>query len=187
MPKKEIVTLKEIERDIIHSLKKAPEISESTYKKWAIPFGILGGVFGILTLIQPKIGMTGLLILLMVGIVGIVIETVLFRYKIKSVCIEDYKIESAVLSHVEEEHYKVKGAGVKTRHSRLASVYTLHFENGRSLRLPKDNYSWSQERLMSDFAIYQSSHRGDPFIIVVKKDSEEIVMAYPTDFFEYKE
>lgn len=39
---------------------------------------------------------------------------------------------------------------------------------------------------MSDFAIYQSAHREDTMITVVKKENGEIIMAYRTEFFEYK-
>ena len=34
--------------------------------------------------------------------------------------------------------------------------------------------------------IYKSTHREDTFVVVPKKDTGEIVMAYNTNAFEYK-
>ena len=62
----------------------------------------------------------------------------------------------------------------------------LHFENGKSWCIPKENYPWSKE-IMSDSAILQSANQGDRFIVVMAKESGEILMGYHTDFFEYKE
>lgn len=186
MTKREVFTLKEVEYDISYSLKNAPERSESSYKKLLIPCGVLGVLLAILSIFQPKIGLIGLLILAIVAIVSVIFELLFSKHRVKSVSIDDYEIDTAILSYAEEEHYKQIRAGVNIRHSRKINNYTLHFENGKSFRLPKDNYAWSKERSMSDFAIFHSSHRGDLFIVAVKKDSFEIAMAYPAEFFEYK-
>lgn len=100
----------------------------------------------------------------------------------KRVELDDYEVTSDVLSHTEGESYIVRNA----YGDRTVSNYTLYFESGKSWHIPEDNYLWSKERPMSDFAIHQSSHRGDSFIVVVKKDTGKIATAYNTEFFEYK-
>ena len=65
-------------------------------------------------------------------------------------------------------------------------AYIMRFENGKSWNIPKDNYTWSGEHPMSDRTLYQSTHPRDLFLTVTKKDTGEIVMAYPTEYFEYK-
>lgn len=186
MPKKEIVTLKEVEHDIKNSIKTAQEIPESSYRKWAIPCGILGVLMAILTVFHPKIALLGLFTIIIVAVVGSIIEIEVRKHKRKSFCIDDYEVAIATLSHTEEEHYKQTGGGVRVRHSKQVNNYILWFENEKIWRVPKNNYTWSKEREMSDCAIYQSSHRGDSFIVVITKVSCDIVMAYNTEFFEYK-
>lgn len=185
MSTKEIVTLKEIEHDIKNSLKTSQEIPESSYRKWAIPGGIWGVLMAILSIFQLKIALLGLFIVIIVAVFAIIIEALVLKHKRKSFCIDDYEVAIAALSHTEEEHYK-QSRGVRVRRGRKVNNYTLWFENKRSWRVPKHNYTWSKEHEMSDLAIFQSSHRGDIFIVVINKISCNIVMAYNTEFFEYK-
>ena len=39
---------------------------------------------------------------------------------------------------------------------------------------------------MSDKALYQLAHAGDEFIVVTKKDTGDVAVAYPSAYFEYK-
>ena len=184
MAKKEIITLTQIEQDIIHSLKEPQEMSKSTYKKWRIPCAIIGGLLVVVSIFYPTIGVYSLLILLVAGCAGGAIEYLLLRRKRKNVCIVDYDVTTEVLSNKVEESYS---APAGKHRSRTVTNYTLFFENGEGWRIPQDNYLWSEERPMSDFYIYQNSHRGDAFIVVIKKDTGKIAMAYDTEFFKYKE
>jgi hypothetical protein len=121
----------------------------------------------------------GLLIVLLV--IGIVAH-VRLRCRIKRVSFENYEIRQETVKSVARESYVAKGP---KWHSERVGNYTLFFESGKSWRIPKDNYLWSEERPMSDFAGFQSAHRGDTFLAVVKKDTEDVVVAYHTTVFEY--
>ena len=186
MPKKEIVTLKEIERDIKNSLKMGKEMSRSSYLKGAIPCAVLGVILGIISIFQPQIIVNVFLLLIavvvgVIAVVGAIIEVSTRKHKRNSVRMDDYDVSFASLSHTEEEHY------IETSHhySRQVNIYTLEFEDGREWIIPKVNYTWSQEFTMSDFTISLSSHPGDSFIVVARKDTRDIVMAYQAEFFEY--
>ncbi|MBQ9783750.1 MAG: hypothetical protein IJW44_04450 [Clostridia bacterium] len=186
MAKREVFTLKEVERDIVYSMKHAPEMSESSYKRMLVPCAILGGILGVFSVFQPKIGLIVLLVFVLAFILSCVLGGLKKRHRIKSVRMEDYQLEVVPLSHKEEEHYRQRRGGARVRRSKQIDNYTLHFENGKSLRLPKDNYCWSRERPMSDHALYQCVYRGSECILVTHKESGRIVMAYPAEYFEYK-
>jgi len=186
MANKEIITLERIEQDLIQSLKKPQELSESSYKNRSVPSILLGAGLAILSIFNPKIGLYGLFALITVAIVGTIIELSALRHKRKNVCICDYEITTMKLSDTAEEHYVQKGAGVRFRHTRQVNNYTLRFENGKIWNIPKENYTWSKDGPMSDFFIYQNAHRTDLFIVVENKDTGKIAMAYHADHFEYK-
>ena len=95
-------------------------------------------------------------------------------------------MEIAKLSHKEEEHYKQRGPRSGVPDSKQVDNYTLYFENKQSFCLPKDNYLWSEERPMSDFAIFQVAQRGEEFYLAINTITGNIDMIYPLEFFEYK-
>ena len=64
--------------------------------------------------------------------------------------------------------------------------YMIRFENGGVWRIAEKNYSWSVERPMSDWYIFENAHRGDVFITVTERSTGTVMMAYDTEFFEYK-
>ena len=192
MAKKEIVTLEDIEQDISNSLKEYKEMSGSNYKKITIVALIVGTLFVVAYYFYVKTLQTVLYLLIAAIIIVsavIIIKYLLHRNKRKKFCIDDYEVTTEVLSHKDEEQYKAienRYPERKWRKYRTITIHTLYFENGKSWRIPEDNYLWCEERPMSEFAVYQSSHRGDVFIVAVKKDTGEIAMAYNTEFFEYK-
>lgn len=185
MANKQILTKTEIEKDIINALKNPPNMSEASYKKTTIPAIIIAVLLVVIEFIYP-IFILWVLIALVVFLIGSAIFNH-FRLKnrIKRVSINDYYITKEVVHSISEEHYRAERGG-KRRRTEQINNYTVRFENGKSWRIPKDNYLWSVERPMSDCAIFRSTHREDVFIVVTKKDTNEIVMAYHTDFFEYK-
>lgn len=180
---KETVSPTQIQQDIIHSLQNPPNMSEASYKKWTIPFLLPACLLGVAAFLYPKLLFYGLLVLIPALLLLCTVNHFRIQYKVKKVSINDYDVTTDVLSHSSEERYVAKG---HRHHGKVITNYTLHFENGADWRIPKDNYLWSTERPMSDAAIFQSSHRGDGFIVVTKKDTGKIAMAYHTDFFEYK-
>ena len=67
------------------------------------------------------------------------------------------------------------------------TIYRLHFENGKSLQIPRLNFTWSEEQSISDAALYNEAHRGDGFYLAVHKETGKIAMAYPKSRFVYQE
>lgn len=179
MAKKQILTRSEIEKDIINVFKQPQEMSESSYKKWTIPSVIIACI----EFIYPIFILWVVLALVIFLIASSIISRFRLKRHIKNVSIDDYEIKTEVVANTTEESYVKKGP---KWHSKRVNNYTIRFENGESWRIPEDNYPWSKERRMSGFAIFQSTHRGDVFMVVIKKDTGKIVVAYNTEFFEYK-
>ena len=180
-----MITQAEIKKDIINSLKQPLEMSKSSYKKLTIPCIIIACLLIVVTYTHPKIILYALLFLLVSPFLFGAVSYFRLQHKIKNVHTDDYAVITAVLSHTSEESYVLRRP--KWYNSERVNNYTLYFENGESWRVPKDNYNWSERRRMSNVSVYQSSHRGDVFIIVVKKDTGIIVTAYNSGLFEYKE
>ena len=184
MAKKEILTNDKIEKDIITAIKKPPNDSERTYKRTTYLVAIIAAIIIVVTaFISPELLIWEFLALLMLPFVYVIFLVIQRKIKINKVAINDYSITTEIVHSTAQEHFSVR-----TGKHRVAHIdnYILRFENGKSWRVPKDNYLWSVERPMSDFAIYESTHRKDSMIVVTKKNSGEIVMAYHTDFFEYR-
>jgi len=184
--KKEIFTNNEIEKDIINALKMPADESEASYKKWSIPCAIFGCLIGVGGIFYPTILIWVLLALIPLLGAGAIAYRIFLNRRIKKVSVEDHEIKTAVVSHTNEDSYVVRRGGHYSRRETI-HVFTIYFEDGKRWDIPKDNYLWSVERPMSDLAIFHAAHRGDVFIVVSRKDDGEIVMAYDTEFFEYKE
>lgn len=185
MSKKIVITRAEIEKDIINALKQPQEMSKEAYKKLTIPSIIIACLLIIIEFVYPIFILWLLLaILISLPVIGIISHFRL-KHKIKRVSSDDYDITIETVHSIAEEHYRAERGG-KFRRTELVNNYTIRFENGKNWRVPKENYPWSEKLRMSDVGIYKSTHREDVFIVVTKKDTSEIVMAYHTDFFEYK-
>ena len=92
-----------------------------------------------------------------------------------------------VVHSTAEEHYKAEtGGSIRHRRTEQINNYIVRFESGKSWRIPKELYRWNERLRMQDRGIYHTTHRGDTLIVVTKKDKGEIVIAYHTDIFEYK-
>ena len=191
MAKKEIFTIKEVERDVANSFRYAPEMTEESYQKWMIPCAVLGILLAIASYFYPAMILRVMGVLIGVAIVSVVVHVLRTRHKMRTVCMDDYRIETGTFSHKAHEQYWQKNFGSRRirwcGHNRQVDIYTLYFENGKSFCLPRDNYAWSREYPMTDFAIYESARRGEEFYLVIHKSSEGIAMVYPREFFEYKE
>ena len=173
-----LLTDKEITQDIIGALKNPPHAPDSKSDRW-IELCILGVIIAIGIFYSILWVLVALLLMLPLYFLG---ARLLLNHRIKHVCISDYEIKSATVSNTDYEYM--------TRskyHSHIIQNYTVHFEGGTEWRIPKDNYPWCTERRMSDWAVYKSTHRGDEYIIVVKKKTGKIVMGYSSAFFEYRQ
>lgn len=186
MKKKLIVTSVEIEKDIINALKKPAEKSKKDSKKGTIPVLLCMCIVFVIEFFYPLFILWFLLACMVIAIGVRIFGYCRLKIRIKKVSFNDYQITTEIVHSKKEEHYIVVSGG-KWKRSHPVDNYTLRFENGQSWRISKDNYLWSEEYPMSDGVIYQNTHRGDTMIVVTKKKTEEIVMAYHTDFFQYKD
>ena len=183
MAKKETVTIAEIEKDIRSRLKQGVDMLEDDYNKgnsWAWLYATVLFVFSI---IAPFAFTTAVLVLLLAIIVITVVKSILNFYKIKKISIDDYEIKTDIVHSTSEEHYMKQ----QRRYAKVqVDNYMIRFENGGVWRIAKKNYSWSVERPMSDWYIFENAHRGDVFITVTERSTGTVMMAYDTEFFEYK-
>ncbi len=105
------------------------------------------------------------------------------EYRVKHLSIEDYEITRETVSHVRQEQYTVQ----KSRHrSETVVNIIVHFENGKSWRVPLENYLWCEDRSVSDGGVKATTHRGDVMTVVTHKKSGKIITAYSHEFFEYQ-
>ena len=102
----------------------------------------------------------------------------------KSVSKRDYEASFAVRAYKEEKHYRRMTNRPKYKY---ANNYSLWFGNKSCWRVPKKNCSWSAEYPMEDSEVYRNAHAGTEYIVVRKKGTRNIAMAYNTEYFEYKE
>ena len=192
LSQKELVTEKEIKQDVIHYAMNPQEDSETGYKKWMFAADVaLVGLF-LLTwyFIEAVLWLfVAVLILLIVVAFGLTPYLILKeRFKNRSFRIEDYEVTVEALSHKHEEKYEELRVyyGTRIPHHETVSYYELFFENGGKWHVPEQLYRWSVERRTNEHWLFENAHRGDRYIVVRKKDSDEVFVAYPTEYFEYK-
>ena len=184
--KRQPLTKQNIEQDIKNSLKEPAQMSEAAYRKWTIPCILIVAALLIFDIFYPVFVLWSLLLILVIIVAFIAWDHLPLRYKRGRVCIDDYEIVDGTISHTAREEYKVHRAARHRRHYITVINHTLHFECGESWRIPKENYAWSEELLMSDAFLFEQVHRGDAFILVRHTKTGKIAMAYPESLFEYK-
>ena len=189
MARKQILTNDNIIADIKNILKHPATLSHAEHKKANFPLLI----FSTITLIAIVIFQNYYKIILLIDLLFIaaylIVDFFLKKNKINNVSIDDYEIKEESVSHINEELYSTDhkihfSPTVKKIHT--AHVYIMYFENEKSWNIPKDNYTWSKENPLLDQTIYRSTRSGDRFWTVTKKDTGEVIMAYPSEYFEYK-
>ena len=189
MDKKQILTNENIRNDIKNALKHPATLSHAEHRKSMFPLL----VFSAIMLIAIVLFQNYYKIVLGIGVAFIVVYLVVdcFRKKksINNVSIENYEIKAECVSFVKEEIYSTDhkihlSPTVKKIHT--AQIYIMFFDNGKTWNIPKNNYAWSGEFPMSDDFIYKNTHFGDIFWTVTEKNTGKIVVAYPTEYFEYK-
>ncbi len=189
MAKKERFTEAELLKDIKTSIKQTTHSPKNKkhndlIKIIAILFGI---GFVVIEIIYPAFVLWFFLLLIIALPTFSIYEVVKLKRKLKSVRIEDYEISTGILTDIEHERYTVSKGHKWYSGVEVINNYTMTFDNRDVWCVPKDNYLWCEERPMSDAAICQSSQIGDLFTVVRKRSTGKIVMAYPAEYFEYKE
>lgn len=187
MPKKQPLTNENILSDIKNILRHPANMSHSEHRKSLIPLYI----FTLVMLAAMLIFRDHYKLVLAVSLVFIVayltIDYLHKRKSVKKVSLEDYEIKKEVVSYVNEEVYVTDHSISRVREKMSEiRVFIVYFESGKKWNIPKDNYTWSKESPMSDRAIYQTASQGSLFWTVTNKDTGELVVAYPAEYFEYK-
>ena len=179
---KHTLTNAEIEKDIINALKNPPEMSKSSNGKWMIVAIIALVPLILIELIYPAL----LIWAVLAAAVLLIVCLILHRRRIEKVSIDDFEITREVVHSTREEHYRGERGRIRLHGRAIISVYVVRFESGKCWRMPKKHYAQNPDLQRSDFALYNETHRGDTFITVAKKSTGEIIMAYNTEAFEYK-
>ena len=189
MAKKQILTNENIRNDIKNALKHPATLSHAEHRKSMFPLL----VFSAIMLIAIVLFQNYYKVVLGIGVAFIVVYLVVDYFRkqksINNVSIENYEIKAECVSFVKEEIYSTDhkihlSPTVKKIHT--AQIYIMFFDNGKTWNIPKNNYAWSGEFPMSDDFIYKNTHFGDIFWTVTEKNTGKIVVAYPTEYFEYK-
>ena len=189
MAKKQILTNENIQNDIKNALKHSATLSHVGHHKSMFPLL----VFSAIMLIAIVLFQNYYKVVLGIGAAFIVVYLVVDYFRkqksINNVSIENYEIKAECVSFVKEEIYSTDhkihlSPTVKKIHT--AQIYIMFFDNGKTWNIPKNNYAWSGEFPMSDDFIYKNTHFGDIFWTVTEKNTGKIVVAYPTEYFEYK-
>jgi hypothetical protein len=188
--KKETFTDVEVVKDIKNEIKDPERQSETQYQD--SNFYIILAVIGLFALnIYLGIHFDEIFVWIW-GCVPVFLLGLVFWYvlrdvwRVKRVRIENYEITTAILSDTaDESHWEKQSAG---RHSRRVWVpyHRFRFEKYGYWIVPVENYCWSKESPMGAWYVFENSHRGDEFIIVIEKKTRRVVVAYHTKFFEYK-
>ena len=187
MAKKQIITNVEIEKDIVDAIKNPPKELEKSYKRFTIPTIIIAILLVAIEFVYPVFILWFLLALIAFLICSAIFNHFRLKNQIKNVTINDYIITTEVVQSTAEEHYKAAtGGSMHHRRTEQINNYIVRFESGKSWRIPKELYRWNERLRMQDIGIHHTTHRGDALIVVTKRDKGEIVVAYHTDIFEYK-
>ena len=184
---KQSLTNDNILSDIKNILKRPANLSYFEHRKSLIPIIIFTGVMLAAMLIFQDYYKLILAVSLAFIAVYLTVDYILKRKSAEKVSLDGYEIKKEAVSYVNEEVY-ITDHSVSRIREKMSEirVFIVYFESGKKWNIPKDNYAWSAECPMSDRMIYQTTSQGNLFWTVTKKDTGEIVMAYPTEYFEYK-
>lgn len=190
MPKRERITSREIERDIIENVGETGRETEAQYKKsrkWKILDTVILIALVAMLIFYPKQTAVFLFVIAVSFPLFVFVLLLIKRRKKKSVRIENYNIGEDVLEYVIEEQYEKIHYHKGHKHVIEVKNYMLHFENGGRFLIPRRNYDWSRENPMSDEFICKNSNKGERFIVVTERATGKIAAVYHKDYFEYKE
>jgi len=182
MATKQIFTDADIEKDIINALRNPPRQTKSSDTKTRIAAVIIACELLVIEIIHPYFVFWLLIAFAPCVIMAVVFKHLILKYRIEKVNILDYRITTEVVKDTAEETYVIR----HRRRNETVTYYSICFENGKIWRIPTDNHQWSERYRMSNQSVFQSTHRGDTMTVVTKRLNDTVVMAYNTEFFEYK-
>lgn len=179
---KEIITKKEIEKDIIHAIKHPAHTPRALYLLgYAATFAVFLGI----VFLERYIDKAAFILPAVVLIVILVLPAVniyIRERKIARLSADDYVIKKSVVKKTGHERY-VKRVG---RRLRTVDNYNILFEKEKVWHIPEELYWWSAVNPMTDITVYEKTEQGDVFYTVSEKKSGKIIVAYNTEVFEYK-
>lgn len=185
MAEKQILTDREIVKDIAAAIRYPAEMTEDSYRRQTPVAIVIAMIAFVVELIKPQ-----LILWTLLGVVVCLIAWAVARYfglkhKARQVSIDGYEITVQTLHSKDCERYFMRGSG---RYGRVKTVYnyTWRFENGQSWRIPAKIYLWCDRYSMAHARVHESIHRGDSMLVVTKKESGDVVVAYPAEIFEYR-
>lgn len=185
MTKKQILTDREIEKDIAASIKYPADMTENSYTSWTPIAIVIAGLALVVMIIKPLLLMWMLLGTLFFAIVLGIVRHFSLKYRAGQVSLDNYEITVEILHSKDYEHYHIKSHG-RCGRGKTVDNYTWRFENGQSWRMPTRIYLWNERYSMARARVHEMLHRGDPVLVVTRKESNEVVAAYPTEIFEYR-
>ena len=195
MTKKEVFTDAEIERDIKAAIEEPPDVSEDSHKKIFIST--------IVVFILASLAFWGLLFagesldilwyfaraLLIFTILLIPLAFLYLKIRLKNVSIKDYEISEETVFSTEIE-YSFLMRIMRDRRDLYKrgcpGNYNVNFCSGKTWRIPGELYFWSDRYRMKNYKICESTHAGDTMIVVTHRKTKKVIVAYNTEFFEYK-
>ena len=185
MAEKQILTNREIEKDIATAIRYPADMQEKSYKGQKPVAIVIAMIAFVVELIKPQLLLWTLLGVVVCLIAWAVARYFGLKYKARQVSIDGYEITVEILHSKDHERYFMRGSG---RYGRGKTVYnyTWRFENGQSWRMPTKIYLWSDLYSMAHARVHESIHRGDAVLVVTKKESGDVVMAYPAEIFVYR-
>ena len=185
MTEKQILTDREIVKDIANSIRYPAEMTKDSYRRQTPVAIVIAMIAFVVELIKPRLILWTLLGVFVCLIAWAVARYFGLKYKARQVSIDGYEITVQTLHSKDCERYVMRGSG---RYGRVKTVYnyTWRFENGQSWRLPQRIYLWSDLYSLAHARVHESIHRGDSMLVVTKKDGGDVMVAYPTEIFEYR-
>jgi hypothetical protein len=185
MTEKQILTDREIVKDIANAIRYPAEMTEDSYNGWTPIAVVLAGVAVVLTLVKPMLYAQIMLGSMAAVIVWLIARHLYLRHRARRISLEDYEITVEILHSKDHERYFMSGYG-RSGHGKKVYNYTWRFENGQSWRLPQKVYLWSDLYSLASARVHESIHRGDSILVVTKKDGGDVMAAYPMGMFEYR-
>lgn len=186
MAKKQILTDDNIETDIKNILENPANLSRFEHRSSLTPIWVFSALVLVAMLVFQKYYKLVLLIALVFIIAYLLVDHIRRKNSIKRVSLDDYEVNREVVLNVIEDIYSTDNRNYVSKKLKEVRAYIMYFESGKSWNIPEENYTWSVEFPMSSKALYQLTRPGDLFTVVTKKDTGDVVVAYPSAYFEYK-
>lgn len=182
MQKKEALTHERIKSDIKDVIKYGHNSTKTEYtavKLLSIPLSIL-------FIVLLYLWIESLVVIFVAAFVFLVVYPPMLigvtRYRMNKVSESGYEVKEGVVYSISDEtHTERRG---KYNYVTVTNYY-ITFEGDMTWHVPENLYCWSEELNMSPSYLYENTHRGDVFLLVLKRGTKDIIMAYNTKNFQY--